>query len=179
MNKLIVFIIPSILVLAGFAVKDLPIDPSTKKITWFDVVEVPGASAELLYKRFQNWNTDKSAVHFADPDSKTYIVNAKIPMKYPAPMDGLYHKGQVEYKVKLYAKEGRYKYVLTDFVHKGDRADGGPLENEQPECGKYNLTLGAWSKIKKETETEIEEVIKRIKTGMKDAPKNSATSDDW
>jgi hypothetical protein len=94
-------------------------------------------------------------------------------------MKGMNHKGFVEYVITIYAKDGKYKYVITDVVHTSEKGNGGELSREIPECGKFTLTPGGWTSIKKSANDEIKKIIEGMKAGMRNPAKNSATSTDW
>lgn len=158
----------------------LPLDPETKKVTYFEVIEVDGASKALLYKRAKNFGTsDPGAILKNDTASGVYSTKGKFTLTYPAPMKGMNHSGAVEYTMTLFIKDGRYKYVLSDFIHVSDRGNGGNLELETPACGKYTLSPAGWSTIKKLTDEEAKKVVDAIKNGMRNPSKNSATSNEW
>jgi hypothetical protein len=50
------------------------------------------------------------------------------------------------------------------------RGDGGKMENEKPECGKFIMSTGSWNKIKDQTQTEMEKIIAGLKADMEKAP---------
>lgn len=162
------------------AAQTLPLDPETKKVTYFEVIDVDGASKDLLYKRAKNFGTiDKSSILKDDTAAGIYSTKGKIQVSYPAPMKGMNHSGVVEYTMTLFLKDGKYKYVLTDFIHVSDRGNGGNLELETPACGKYTLSPSGWSTVKRLTDEEAKKIVEAIKNGMRNPSKNSATSTDW
>lgn len=160
--------------------QSLPIDPETKKVTYWEVVEVDGATKDDLYKRAKNFGTvEKGNILKEDPEKGVYSTKSKINVTYPSPMKGLEHSGIVEYVMTIFCKDGRYKYVLTDFNHKSPKGNGGDLSKSIPACGKYTLVPAGWAAIKKSTDEQMKQLIEGIKNGMKNPAKNSASSNDW
>ena len=88
-----------------------------------EVVEVEGIDARELYSRARAWTartygSAQQVIEFDDQDKRRLIVKGKLSFSwyrgYPTTVD---HKLTVE------AKDGRYRYVLTDFY------SGRPLED--------------------------------------------------
>lgn len=147
--------------------QDFPMDSETQKITYTDVVSIPGVSKNEFSARAKKWATFNKYVKKLDsPAEGKYIVTGTFKVKYPAPMVGFFHEGIVKYKLSVFSKEGKYKYEITDLVHESNRGNGGPLEKDIPECGKFTLVLNGWSSIKNQTKTEIPKVVESLKEAM-------------
>lgn len=174
--SLLFFLLFSIYVSA----QDLKVDSETNKVTYWEVVDVPGASADELFKRAKNFGTvEKENILKDDDAAKVYSTKSHFNVSYPSPMKGLNHSGIVEYTLTIYAKDGRYKYVFTDFMHKSVKGDGGEINRSIPECGKYTLVPAGWGTIKRLTAEEAEKLVAALKKGMTGPAKNSVKSDDW
>ncbi|TAH25209.1 MAG: DUF4468 domain-containing protein [Cytophagales bacterium] len=160
--------------------QELPIDSETQKVTFSEVVPLESVNKEELYKRALEWSKKNTKVEDNKTDAK-YISKVAIKSKYPAPMKGYFHDGEIIAKVTISCKEGKYKYEITDITHSSSRGSGGNIENKIPECGKYTLTLEGWGVIKNQAKIEIPKIIETIKQAMQKAsPTASAKSkEDW
>jgi hypothetical protein len=180
MKKIVVLFLFYVASLSITWAQDLPVDPTTKKVTYWEVVEVPGASKDVLFKRAKSFGTaapDKIIKN--DEASGVYSTKGEMKVTYPSPMKGMNHEGIVEYTITIFAKEGRYKYVISDLMHKSVKGNGGEISRSIPECGKYTLVPAGWSAIKKSADEQAKAIIEGLKAGMKNPAKNSATSNDW
>ncbi len=171
-----------ILLLAAFisanAYAQFPVDSTTKKITYTEVVTVTGASKADLYARAKSLNGIQSSTLKDDKANGIYSYKGSFGVKYPAPQVGMAHTGTVSYVVTVVSKDGKYKYTVTDLTHASDKGNGGALEGALPACGKYTLTLSGWNNIKKQSQEKMNELVKAIKSAM--APGVSpATSTDF
>lgn len=159
--------------------QDLPVDVETKKVTFTNVVDVSGATKDVLYTRAKNLNMLRDNIKVDNKAEGTYSYKGQINVNYPAPQVGMKHAGKVNYAVTIFVKDGKYKYTITDFVHSSDKGNGGKLEGKLPECNKYVLTLSGWNTIKSQTNESMEKLVSSIKANMdpvSDVPKNTG---DW
>lgn len=160
--------------------QDMPVDAETQKITYTEVVTSEGISKDELYKRAAEWSKKYTKIEDNKADGK-YVSKAIIKSKYPAPMKGYFHDGEIIAKVMIACKEGKYKYEITDITHSSTRGNGGKIENKIPECGKYTLTLEGWGAIRGQVKTEIPKLVESLKAAMtKAAPATAGKSkEDW
>jgi hypothetical protein len=157
-----------------------PIDTTTKKITYSGVVTVNGATQAVLFKRTHSLNVSGSGILTDKPADGYYSYKGQFPVTYHAPQPGLMHNGTVTYTVVIACKDGRYKYIITGFVHSSDKGNGGELEKSIPACNKYVLSMQGWADIKKLTAAEMEKLIANMKVVMgnpEDKPVN--VGNDW
>ncbi|MBX9852185.1 MAG: DUF4468 domain-containing protein [Cytophagaceae bacterium] len=157
----------------------LPVDSTTKKVTFSEVVSVAGATKDQLYMRAKNLNMLRDNVKVDNKAEGTYSYKGSITVKYPAPHTGMSHTGTVSYVVTISVKDGKYKYTITDFVHTSDKGNGGKLEGNLPECNKFVLTTAGWATIKKQTKESMDKLVASIKENMDPTggvPKNTG---DW
>ena len=143
-----------------------PVDTTTKKITYTGVMTVDGATQAVLFKRAHNMNVSGSGVLADKPADGYYSYKGQFPVTYHAPQPGLMHTGTVTYTVVIACKDGRYKYVVTGFVHSSEKGNGGELEKSVPACNKYVLSMQGWGDIKKLTAAEMEKLIANMKVVM-------------
>lgn len=179
--KIILTFISAFILAAGIQAQTLPAaDSTTKKITYSGVITVDGATKSILYTRAKNLNIAATSIVADKPADGYYSYKGQFKVTYHAPQPGIMHSGFVSYTVVVACKDGRYKYVITDFVHTSDKGNGGALERSIPECNKYVLTLQGWGDIKRSTATEMEKLASNIKIGMgnpNDKPVN--VGNDW
>jgi hypothetical protein len=155
-----------------------PIDETTKKITYSEVVPLEGVSKSEIFERSKNLGISGKNTIKEDANEGVYVYKGQINVKYPAPQVGNFHTGVVSYVVTIGSKDGKYKYVITDFVHTSDKANGGKLDGSLPECGKYTLTLAGWGTIKKQTMEEMDKFIAGLKSKMSGG-KTGTLGKDW
>lgn len=157
--------------------QDLPIDKETGKITYSGVVTVENADASQLFSRAQAYfvNTfvdSKSVIQMKDESSKTIIGKGNISMP-----ERLWKTGWVNFTLTIQAKDGRYRYVVTDFSHDNSLSSsiGGALENEKPACGTFNMMMKHWNLYKEHTNSRVTLLIASLKKAM-DVPSSKT---DW
>jgi hypothetical protein len=99
----------------------VPIDSITKLITYQGVVTVKESSAEMLYKRINNWfhTYYKNPTEvIRDNDSVKFSITGKPRFRITdlKPNDaGKTEGGVVQYTITVSARGGRYRYELTEF----------------------------------------------------------------
>ncbi|CAN5508927.1 hypothetical protein BH11BAC1_BH11BAC1_11680 [soil metagenome] len=105
---------------------ELPRDQVTNKITYEEVVDVPGKSADEIYRKILGW----FHAYYKNPgevirenDSLKFSVMGKPRFKISNLADKEGTKsdaGLVQYTITVAAKDGRFKYTLTEFNWKGN-----------------------------------------------------------
>ncbi len=170
------------LIIAGLQAlaQDLPIDAETQKISFNEVVPADGVTKDELYKRAAEWSKKYTKVLDNKAEGK-FTSKAILKSKYPAPMKGYFHDGEINAVISIACKEGKYRYEITDITHTSTRGNGGKLENKMPECGKYTLTLEGWAAIRNQAKTEFPKIVESLKAAMtKAAPAPAGKSkEDW
>ena len=113
---------------AGIAQKksssSLPVDSTTHLITYDEVVQAPNQSADILYNRalawFRNYYKNSGEV-IRKNDIAEHIIVGKPRFKIYNPADPKDKEalktdaGIVQYTITVSAREGRFKYELTEF----------------------------------------------------------------
>jgi hypothetical protein len=155
----------------------IPVDEDTKKITYKEVVTQEGTPS-VMYNHAIEWINS----FYPNPADVTRIRdanNAKIEIKHRIKVwnldkDGnkISDGGVVEYEMSLEFKEGRYRYIITNFnvlkISKYplerwmDKKDPGYI----PACDSYM----------KQVDDEVKNIIASLKKGMK--PK-VVKDDNW
>ena len=149
----------------------LPIDSQTGRITYEGVVEVPGISKADLYTRANAWvahsyRSAQDVIQLNDKEAGQLIVKGLARVTSRGSDFGVVH-----HTLTVYVKDGRYKYVLTDFTHDASSApniqSAGPLE--QPAGQLFALNMGAgkpWADIKRETAADARRLMASLQTAM-------------
>lgn len=180
MKKLLTIALVLLAFIANAQTKPFPIDTATKKITYSEVIQVNGATKDQLYQRAKNLGVSGKGVQTDNPAQGLYVYKGSFNVTYPAPQPGLKHSGKVDYLVTLACKDGRYKYIITNFVHSGEKASGGKLEGAQPECGKLLLIASGWTAIKTQTSEYMDKFVARLKASMEGTDPNAPkVGTDW
>jgi hypothetical protein len=103
----------------------LPMD-NTNKITYEEVVDVPGKSADQIYKKIVAWysgyfKNPSEVIRENDSTKKSVTGKPRFRISNPADKEGTKSDaGLVQYTITIAAKDGRFKYTLTDFNWKGN-----------------------------------------------------------
>ena len=155
----------------------LPTDETTKLISYTEVVTVnDSASKDELFSRTKScfahlFKSSKNVIQNEDKDSGIIIGKGNI-KAYARALGNDYDGGFVNFTITIACKDGRYKYVITDFVHEGTGSkmpSGGNLENESART----WTNKQWKTMKSQIDTEIKNLISLIKSEMdKPTPQN-------
>lgn len=160
--------------------QDLPVDEKTQKITFSDVIEVDGLNAQAIFDKATIWGANSGFQLKAKDAGVKLQWSGSLGVKYPSVQRGGFENGTVEFSVVVYCKDGRYKYVITDFKHTARHASCGNLESEKSECTKYQLVPSSWTKIKSDTKEKVEEYLKDMKSVIKkDTAIIEDTDDNW
>lgn len=92
--------------------------------------------------------------------------------------------GEVDYKINIYVKDGRYKYVFHSFRHNGSYVGGSdPISyglltksEEAPKPSRGGANKKAWNDIKEQTQVKIQKTIEGLKIAMNTKYEGSG---DW
>jgi hypothetical protein len=171
-NILLLFMWVALSIVRVLAQTALPIDAETQKITYTEVVTAGSVKKAELLKRAQTWATTANFAPANHQAAGEYRCKGKINVQYPSIAAGKTDKGTVTFIATIYGKDGKYKYVITDFTHQDvlGRGDGGKLENATPECGKFIMTTTSWNKIKEQTQVKMQELVASLKAEMEKRP---------
>jgi hypothetical protein len=163
------------LVPSAFA--QVPVDETTKKITYQEVVTMEGGVPAKMYNQCMAWinsfyTNPADATRVRDPENARIDIRHRIQL-YNVDKNGLKTNGElVQYDLALEFKEGRYRYTFTNF--NVIRTSKFPLERwldhndpaYTPVCDTYIQQVDA----------EVKNIIKSLKEGMK--PK-VVKQDNW
>jgi hypothetical protein len=181
----ILFIIPIVLITSSVRGQILPIDSITHQITYSGIVVVDSSSADLLFDRAKEWfvhsfNSANDVVQMEDKERKKIIGKGKFDV-VTSYMSSLSTNslGYVKFSVEIQAKEGRYRYVITDFWHEqGSSKANTPNDLRLVRPGGGVLTMGMknWNGIKSQMNDFVLLLIKNLKDSMS---KDISGPNDW
>lgn len=160
--------------------QDLPIDSKTEKITFIEVVDATGLNAAELFTTLKNWGISKGYKIKSENASEGEIVfDANLPIDYTR-VKGKTQQSTVACTFSLFAKENKFRYVISNFVHSDPdpTLSGGKLELPSPACGP-SMSLGNWNVIKSKTKSSIEAFIIDLKKVVKQVQNDPARDKDW
>ncbi|MCK0199126.1 DUF4468 domain-containing protein [Ornithobacterium rhinotracheale] len=155
-----------------------------KPLGFTKVVEVPGVSKENLYNRAKLWVSDnfKKAEYVVDVDDKEnglIICKSNYLFESKSITGGDTARGRVTFTLKMFFKDGKYKYEITDFVH--SNKDFGLLTESDEPARKKSFGKGWYQKIWKEIKTDAKIKIAIITTDLEKGMKKQSEieKDNW
>ena len=157
--------------------QNLPIDNKTGKVTYEEVVTVEGTYAEGIYIRANEWfaktfNSAQDVIQMQDKEAGRIIGKGSISVTLMK-----YQQGFFEFTISFYAKDGRYKYIITDINHSNPGgSSGGNIINEKPECGTFYMTKKQWIKLKIQAEEKISSMASNLKQFISE---DENSEDEW
>ena len=160
----------------------LPIDEKTGQITYSDVVQADDIGKDVLYARAKEWFalSFKSAQNVIQLDDNE---NGKLIGKASFGVDittlAKVNAGYVLFTVEIQVKDGRYKYIFSDFWHEAGTssvATPGDLRQEKPKGGLMTMGRKNWNSIKSQTNENALAMIRSLEETM---TSTSDSDDDW
>lgn len=182
MKKISLLLLTFMIASSGLMAQVLPVNSSTNKVTYMEVVNAEGLTAKELYELGKEFAESKGWILVEDEAADNKVkYKAKIDLGWPGLSGGEIDKGYSEFTYTFDAKDGRYRFILTDFVHKGiDRSpDGGALENTKAECGPTRMSARGWVTIKEKTNEGANELTDELKQKIQEVKNDPERNDDW
>lgn len=156
-------------------------------ITYDEVIELEGVSKDDLFNRGNHWMINV----FKDPNKVIQLkdkeggqIIGKGNFSYKQSKNGwgasIQTEGVVNFTVKLFFKEGRYRYILTDFTHDANWPFG--LVTDASDCGcKFPLAnkkwkWNIWNDLKEQINAKVETIVNSLESSMK---KKTGVDDEW
>jgi len=181
MNKIVLSIIIAFGLSASLFAQNLPTDQGTGKITFLEVVDASGVKPADVIKVIKDWAT-KQGYTLKEETADKLVYQCSTPVEYPNINGSSTEKGSVAFTLSVFIKEGKYRYIATDFVHTGDiktKANGGKLENVNPDCGSTKMTSKSWVLIKNKTNSNLVAITNDLKRVVKEYQNDPANKSDW
>ncbi len=160
-------------------------------LTYTEIVKVDSVSKSELYNRAKIWfattyNSANDVIQMENKDEGEIIGRAIITYSPTVYFASEQTRGVIKYTVKLFVKDGRYKYEITDFIHDpygnkyGKSSMGLITTNDEcpnPKPSAKGWSNKVWADIKALIEENMISLISSIKQGM--TKKNESNNDDW
>lgn len=164
---------------------------SQEPLKWEEVVIVDSTiTKDELFIRARHWfsttfKSEKDVISISD--KKTGEISGNSLLSYKS---GRFYfgvscvNGPVNFKINVYVKDGRYKYVFHSFFHEGSYSDGsrpisyGELTNSKvaPKPTRGGPNNKAWMEIKEQTTIQIDMLMNSLKLEMSKKPE---ANDNW
>ncbi|MEP7263275.1 MAG: DUF4468 domain-containing protein [Bacteroidota bacterium] len=164
---------------AQTAAPKLPVDESTKLITYTKVVELNGAGKDSLYNKALKWcnsyfKNPGEVIREKDQEAGKIICKPRFKVMNPENKEGVATDGGiVQYTLTLQFKDGRYKYVMTEFNWK--QASNYPVEKWMDVANDYYKP--EYSYYLKQVDDKVSEIVSSLQQGMNS--KGEIKKDDW
>lgn len=155
--------------------QELPLDAETKKVSYTEVIEVPGVKKDELYIRAHTWfaktyGSSKSVLEIQDKESGKLLGKGLTDVVFKNPPMGTMYGGIVSYTISVIVKEGKYKYSITDFYHDGGTDNrihpGGALENEKKPKGIGFPSQKQWDQIREDVNSKMNSLVASMKSSL-------------
>ncbi|SDI97974.1 DUF4468 domain-containing protein [Chryseobacterium jejuense] len=163
----------------------------SQELKYEEVVQVDSTvSKKELYNRARSWFADnfkdEGEVMTIQDDSTGEITgNGNFRYNTNKIYMGVWCvTGTIHFKINIYLKDGRYKYVIHNLVHEGSYFDGSrpinygllTVNENSPNPSRGGPGKKAWTDIKEKTNDRVQLIISGLKEAM---VKKHETSNDW
>lgn len=165
-----------------------PLDATTQRITYSAVVPAPGASQAELYARARAWIAtaypqQNARLTREDPASGQLQLQGTQLVQLRTVYEGIprgTYAGVVHHSLSIYVKDGRFKYIFSDFVHDAQNSpnlrSGGALEQERAHLFGY-AGLGSqkpWQDLKAQALRDARRLAASLQAAL--APQSAPAS---
>ncbi len=174
--KIFMVLLMSSFITLGLTAQELPVNEESGKVEYIEVVEVPGAEADQLYKRAEKWfdefYTNAGSVIKEREAGKRIFGKHKINLYADVGSTDL-HKGFVNYYIEIGFKDGRYRFKVDEFF----KVEGVKVYiNEWIDSGApHQETLDSYLK-------QVSDFMEELTTSLKDTmnkPLEEESANDW
>ncbi|NQT23191.1 MAG: DUF4468 domain-containing protein [Candidatus Omnitrophica bacterium] len=163
-----------------------------EKLSFTEVVNVNGVSAEELYMRARLWFVDcfvdsKNVLEMDDKKEGILAGKGSIAYEPNVFIGSGCTRGNIVFTIKVMVKDGRYKYEFLNFTHHGSVSemgfgptDFGVLTTEE-DCGKIKDTyksqrIALWKHMKSISELNTIQMVSSLKKKMEE---KALGENDW
>lgn len=163
-----------------------------KPVVFAEVIKLDSSiTKEELFKRARMWfaesfKSSKDVLQISDKESGE-LVGKPMFTYYSQYFTGSgATKGKVSYTVKVFVKQGRYKYEIGDFMHEAYRSNEYPKDiglimvdtfKSLGFIGGKNLDKKVWNELKSLSEKEATTLIISLKEFM--LKPSESNEEDW
>ncbi len=156
----------------------LPVDESTGKVTYMEVVEAPGMNPTETFQELKKWAANHGCT-LSSADGTKGEFSCKMKVNYPNPKKTGTDEGTISYTGHLMAKDGRYRFIFTDFMHSSKSCNGGDIKPLKVPCGSSKISIAGWARVRKETNTKMVKLVNDLKKTIKESANDPSKNDDW
>lgn len=164
-----------------------------KEVGYIGVVEVsPNLKSGQLFSIARQWVADNYLEYkdgiIADPSTGELIGKGSFKYHADVPYGGGPASGKIMYSIKIFVKDGKYKYEFSHFVHSGTdmgshvAANFGLItESQEPTSdigpgSDANFRANVWQDIKKKIDSEMHSTIQSLNDFISQKASNK---NDW
>jgi len=172
MKKIINIILLAILINTVSLSQDFPIDEKTGEICFTEIIEVDSLNKSDLYLRAREWfaNSFISANNVIQMDNKDAgIIVGKGTFEVYTSLLMRQHAGYVHFTIKIYIKDYKYKYEITNIYHEPGASKittHGDLRKDKPGGGLATMGQKNWDGIRNQAFEAFNNMINDLKTKM-------------
>ena len=153
-------------------------DAKTNLITFEEVIQAEGVSSNELYSALKEWfvtrfKNAEAVLHMDDKESGKFIGKTFTNINL-----GTLDSRRTEFTVKILIKEGRFKYILTNFVMNLQIQYVTPMPLEELLVDKLYKKNGDVSKKWAIYKEEVIKFAQLIGNDLKESVKDISTADD-
>jgi hypothetical protein len=154
-----------------------------KPLIFEKVIQVPELSKTDIYELARIWFTESftnadNVLQIKDKEAGQLIGKGSFKYTKSGLTTTTSVNGNIEFLIKIFAKDGRYKYIITDFTHYGNNFTSyknthfGLLTDEnicprKVKGNPKNVCQKNWDKMKKESEIMAKVMAEKIKEYIK------------
>lgn len=157
----------------------LPVDAKTGKVTFMKVIETDNVSAAEAKIVMQKWAAKQSTFSATTNEASKLFYKGRHKVNYPAPKGSINQSGDVNFNIQFFFKDGKFRYIMTDFIHGSKYGSGGKMINADPKCGYGKIKDKSWNMIKNQTLTKSNKMVEEFTKALKEFQNDPARSDDW
>lgn len=177
---------------------DIPVHENKKEIntgeplTFEEVVQVPELTADEIYEQARMWFAESfinanNVLQVQDKEAGQLIGRGQFDYVSATFTASQGMNGYISFLVKIFVKEGRYKYIITDFSHKGYPSGSSKYgvsfgiiteDTEAPTIVKGNFKSWhqkQWDKM----QTKSRKTAKVLSTTIKEYISKDKLQDNW
>ena len=178
MKKLLLGVL-AMMIATMITAQKLPVDAKTGKVTFMKVIETGNVTAAEAKIVLQKWAAKQTTFSVTSDEATKLFYKGRHKVNYPAPKGSINQSGDVSFNLQFFFKDGKFRYIMTDFIHSGKYGAGGKMVNVDPKCGYGKIKEKSWNMIKNQTLTKSTKMVEEFTKALQEFQNDPARSDDW
>ncbi len=160
-------------------------------LSYSEVVKTDSIPQSELYNRAKIWFSttyvdSKSVIQLDDKDNGQIVAKAKMVYNPKVFTGSSQTEGYINYTIKVFVKEGRYKYEISDFFHDPKGCEFGKYcvgkittdkDCPNPKTLAKGWSNKVWNDIKNQIDVNINSLLIGLKINM--AKQTESKKEDW